>query len=62
MTFDHDTTDPRCGTCEHVLPRAGAICHSCDVERHFEGFPRTAPPATAPLSRRDGALPARESA
>jgi hypothetical protein len=35
---------PRCSECEHVLPRPGAVCHVCDVELHFEGLLRTAPP------------------
>lgn len=35
---------PRCASCDHVLPRPGAICHVCDVEVHFEGAVRTAPP------------------
>jgi hypothetical protein len=45
---DMPTTDraaePRCPDCQHVLPGPGAICHACDVERHFEGVLRTAPP------------------
>jgi hypothetical protein len=57
-----DPTDARCAACDNVLPRAGAICHACDVERHFEGAPRTAPPIATPLSRRAGALPERTSA
>ena len=32
---------PRCSDCEHVLPRAGAVCHVCDVETHFEGLLRS---------------------
>ncbi|MCW2928548.1 MAG: hypothetical protein JWM86_2516 [Thermoleophilia bacterium] len=43
MTFEPET-EPRCPRCEHVLPGAGAICHVCDVESHFEGLFRTAPP------------------
>jgi hypothetical protein len=35
---------PRCAECDHVLPRPGAVCHVCDVELHFEGLLRTAPP------------------
>jgi hypothetical protein len=37
-------TAPRCTQCDHVLPRPGAICHACDVDLHFEGVLRTAPP------------------
>ncbi len=44
MTFDDRTEEPRCATCACVLPAPGAICHACDVESHFEGFLRTAPP------------------
>lgn len=43
MTFEIET-EPRCPRCEHMLPGAGAICHVCDVESHFEGLFRTAPP------------------
>ena len=43
MTFAVET-EPRCPRCEHVLPGPGAICHVCDVESHFEGLFRTAPP------------------
>ena len=41
---DDAPTEPRCDRCTHVLPMTGAICHVCDVEQHFEGVPRTAPP------------------
>ena len=43
MTTESSTA-PRCSECDHVLPRPGAICHVCDVELHFEGASRTAPP------------------
>lgn len=43
MTTEHAIA-PRCIRCDHVLPRAGAICHVCDVDVHFEGALRTAPP------------------
>lgn len=42
--FDDRTEEPRCATCACVLPGPGAICHACDVESHFEGVARTAPP------------------
>ena len=48
MTID-EMTEPRCSNCEHVLPRAGAICHVCDVDAHFEGALRTAPPILSTL-------------
>lgn len=53
MTTD-ELTEPRCAGCDHVLPRAGAICHVCDVDAHFEGALRTAPPI---LSMLDLGLP-----
>jgi len=40
----NDVIQPRCSACDHVLPSPGAICHVCDVEGHFEGAIRTAPP------------------
>jgi len=45
-----DSATPRCADCHHVLPSTGAVCHVCDVETHFEGVLRTAPPM---FSRRD---------
>lgn len=42
MTTEGPT--PRCADCDLVLRRPGAICHACDVETHFEGALRTAPP------------------
>jgi hypothetical protein len=38
------TRELRCPDCDNVLPAPGAICHVCDVEAHFEGALRTAPP------------------
>lgn len=49
------TPTPRCTDCDHVLPSTGAVCHVCDVETHFEGVLRTAPPM---FTRRDDAVPA----
>jgi hypothetical protein len=48
MTYDR-LEEPRCSTCECVLLAPGAICHVCDVEAHFEGATRTAPPILTPL-------------
>ncbi len=55
MEFDR-TEEPRCATCASVLPGPGAICHVCDVEAHFEGVQRTAPPL---FTRRLGEVPQR---
>lgn len=48
MTSDDRTAEPRCTDCQCVLPAPGAICHACDVEAHFEGAVRTAPPMLMP--------------
>ncbi len=49
MTMTRERTKaPRCASCGHVLPTRGAICHACDVEAHFEGAIRTAPPIVTP--------------
>ena len=48
-------TEPRCDRCDHVLLRAGSVCHVCDVEQHFEGVLRTAPALITP--QRDEARP-----
>lgn len=47
--------EPRCATCATVLPRAGAICHVCDVESHFEGVLRASPPVMV-RTRRTGTI------
>lgn len=47
--------EPRCADCGCVLPAPGAICHACDVEAHFEGVLRTAPPIVT--TARAAALP-----
>ena len=49
------TAAPRCSRCDHVLPSFGAICHACDVELHFEGALRTAPPLSTFTRQSDSA-------
>ena len=43
MTTD-PSSEPRCDHCLRILPTAGTICHVCDIDMHFEGVLRTAPP------------------
>jgi hypothetical protein len=46
-----DPLAARCAACESILIHAGAICHVCDTETHFQAPVRTAPILSLPTRR-----------